>query len=809
MARVAKDISHLLSCICDSLVIALVMKIVCSGKKLTKESRLPKLISVYQQSAHLPPSPPDTPITPIKSLCKTGLHTATPKTPAPQARLTRAPSTRARDAISPTSPISPSKSETPSPILPKSQTLRAKASTASLRSTITQPRATTTLSKAATTGPPKTPTIQIPIAVPASSSPKPAVPLKSPIFLVTPKLPKSSLGRELPLESPSPSTTSFSSKTTRFSPLSQEIVPGPPTPPVPVTPFRIPSFRSRLNPRKKPSSSESPTSTTTGSSSSPLADKGLSTSSSSSSSSSSPTSSSSGTSPSSFRNPAFDFTFSPSPPSPIEPPPWDRSVEVTWKRRIATKPDKVLYDDELCFQENITRLKEERAARDPIRASIRKSNRSTHGNNNNDGGGGDGGRYPRMRSISSTSSSQNHHPTSSSKKRCLYFLLPDSVRFKITKHVLSKHFSIDPDHQKAIRLNSVNYLEPIWPIHTKSGQKFWTTEYFDSLQSVLAPLCRYMNTCYDMRVDFLSALFLTRRFHVVFSPFVTERTQPAATLFLDLFGPLMKWITLEVDYSKLGGHWHRSALWMDQGSCLARVAELVERFSERQATRYEGVNIQSFALLVRRYYGFRVGMTRRRVVERVVESKLEEGDNEGKEEAAKGKGKAADESSSPVEPTVVKDEIEELIPYTDDKHLDILYPLKKLGMHVDSFILVGATKNFANDLMYAFWGKDETPRGPGWKNAINRHRNYRVPVAYPYTPGQSSMISRGPKQGGVQIAWHVRDPRQWIGMNGCTLRKDVNVVEVSRKDHTGSNGLPPSYGVVFKPGAVGCNGASG
>lgn len=127
-------------------------------------------------------------------------------------------------------------------------------------------------------------------------------------------------------------------------------------------------------------------------------------------------------------------------------------------------------------------------------------------------------------------------------------------------------------------------------------------------------------------------------------------------------------------------------------------------------------------------------------------------------------------------------------------------------MHVDSFVIVGATKNFANDLMYAFWGKDETPRGLGWKNAINLHRNYRVPVAYPYTPGQSSMINRGPKHGGVQIVWHVRDPRQWVGMNGCTLRKDVNVVEVSRREHSSTHGgvaLPPSYGVVFRPGGIG------
>ncbi|KAK4225424.1 hypothetical protein QBC38DRAFT_264412 [Podospora fimiseda] len=765
---------------------------VCIGKQLTKKARVTRLISMYQQNAQLPPTPPDTPITPIRSLCKAGTYATIPRTPTGQARLTRNLSTRACDGTSPATPTSPNKPEALSLILPKSQALRTKTSIASLRATTSQPLAATTASKPLATGPPKTPTIQIsPIQIPVPpvlSSPKPTAPLNSPISLAIPKVPKSSLNREVPLESPSPSTTSFSSKTARSSPNSHEIVPDPPTIPIPVTPFRIPSFKSRFRSRKKSLSSESPT--TAASPSSLLPDKGLFI------SNSSPLSSPSYPSPSSFRNPEFDFTFSPSPPSQVEPPPWDRSVEVTWKRRIATRPDKVLYDDELSFQENVTRLKKERIAPDPIRASIRKSNRSsdtTVTNNSNNNTNGD--RYLRMGSISTGSSSQQCHRK---KKQCLYFLLPDSVRFKIIKYVLSKHFSIDPDQQKAIRLNSVNYLEPIWPVHT-SGQKFWTTEYFDSLQSVLAPLCGYMNTCYDMRVDFLSALFLTRRFHVVFSPFVTERTQPAATLFLDTYGPLMKWITLEVDYSKLGGHWHRSALWMDQGNCLTRVAELVDRFAERQATRYEGVNIQSFALLVRRYYGFRVGVTRRRVVERVVERK--------EEEDVKGKGKAVDAPSSPVEPTVVRQEIEELIPYTDDKHLDILYPLKKLGMHVDSFIIVGATKNFANDLMYAFWGNEETPRGPGWKNAINRHRNYRVPVAYPYTPGQSSMINRGPKQGGVQIAWHVRDPRQWIGMNGCTLKKDVNVVEVNRKDPTGSNGFTPSYGVVFKPGGgPRCNG---
>jgi hypothetical protein len=67
----------------------------------------------------------------------------------------------------------------------------------------------------------------------------------------------------------------------------------------------------------------------------------------------------------------------------------------------------------------------------------------------------------------------------------------------------------------------------------------------------------------------------------------------------------MKWITLEIDLSKLGGNWHPSATHMDMTKNLNRVRTLIANFSERQLTRHGGTTIQSLVILVRRFYGYR------------------------------------------------------------------------------------------------------------------------------------------------------------------------------------------------------------
>ncbi|KAK0712840.1 hypothetical protein B0T26DRAFT_346089 [Lasiosphaeria miniovina] len=130
---------------------------------------------------------------------------------------------------------------------------------------------------------------------------------------------------------------------------------------------------------------------------------------------------------------------------PDESPPWDRSVDVFWTRRNSTLDNKV-WDDELAFQENCVRLAGESAV---------------------PGSDGTG----RRRDVSK-------------KHDCRYFRLPDRVRFMIAKYVVASH-----DSGKAIRLNSPLFFHPVWPVNSGAeGERYWSTDYFDSLGKVLVLL---------------------------------------------------------------------------------------------------------------------------------------------------------------------------------------------------------------------------------------------------------------------------------------------------------------------------------
>lgn len=264
-------------------------------------------------------------------------------------------------------------------------------------------------------------------------------------------------------------------------------------------------------------------------------------------------------------------------PGPEDRPPWDRSVDIVWRRRLATL-DSAEWDDELAFQENYGRLANQSASTPTASPLFGKNPPSWY----------------RQRELSR-------------KDNTPYFALPDRVRFIITKYVLAGH-----DSGKPIRLNSPSFLDPIWPVNpipssdgAASDSRIWSTEHFDSLKKVLVLLRSYTTVCFAMRIDFMTALFLTRRFHVVYSPFVSDLVQPAATLFMDEFGSLMKLITLEVDLSRLGGSWEPAAEKMDMTKSVDRVRALVTRFAHTQLERRGVTTIQSLVILVRRYYGYR------------------------------------------------------------------------------------------------------------------------------------------------------------------------------------------------------------
>ena len=254
------------------------------------------------------------------------------------------------------------------------------------------------------------------------------------------------------------------------------------------------------------------------------------------------------------------------------PPPWDRTVDVVWHQRAKT-PDRMERDDEFTFQENFDRLAGQSAAPPPPESPVF--------------GLSPPGWCHKHRE-------QRHDVSRKDNSR--YFALPDRVRFKVAKYVLASHNSGKP-----IRLNNPVYLDPIWPIGRDSARRC-----FDSLEEVLGSLHKYMVVCFAMRIDVLTTLFLTRRFYVIYSPFVTATTQPAAVLYMNRFGPLMKYISLEVDLSRLAGHWHPAAQWLDISKSLERINALVAQFADRQQTRrHRDTTMRNLEILVRRYYGHR------------------------------------------------------------------------------------------------------------------------------------------------------------------------------------------------------------
>ncbi len=50
--------------------------------------------------------------------------------------------------------------------------------------------------------------------------------------------------------------------------------------------------------------------------------------------------------------------------------------------------------------------------------------------------------------------------------------------------------------------------------------------YFDSLHTVLSELEDYLSVCPAMRIEVMAMLFTTRRFHVVYSSYVTAGSSP-------------------------------------------------------------------------------------------------------------------------------------------------------------------------------------------------------------------------------------------------------------------------------------------
>lgn len=176
------------------------------------------------------------------------------------------------------------------------------------------------------------------------------------------------------------------------------------------------------------------------------------------------------------------------------------------------------------------------------------------------------------------------------KKRFRYFDLPDKVRFRIVQHIIADSHAEEP-----ILLNGKRQAHPAWP-----------DDAFVTLWSVLGPLQAYLRASPDMRADIMVTLLLTRSFHVIYSPFVKEKSSPLATQWLLRYLHMMQDVRLELDMTKLGfGHSWESTMLSNQ---LTAIGDLVWKFTDKMLTRDEKNNtLGRLTVHCRRYFGYRQG----------------------------------------------------------------------------------------------------------------------------------------------------------------------------------------------------------
>jgi hypothetical protein len=332
--------------------------------------------------------------------------------------------------------------------------------------------------------------------------------------------------------------------------------------------------------------------------------------------------------------------------------------------------------------------------------------------------------------------SESPRSQSPQKANSAYLRLPDLIRFKSMKYLLASHNL----HDKPIRMNAPVFLYEAWPVNRLRERKVWSTDYFDSLESILSCLEPYTSVCSAMRADVLTTLFLTSRFHVVYSPYVARELQPAATHYMDRYGPLMASITLEVDFTKLGGGWSTGAANFTPQAGLQRVQQLLERFVARQATRH-GTGIKDLRILVRRYHGHRPPPASPKPTKH----------------RRKKARKSAINTPSPSTTTQLNspgyEPKHKPTPYTPDALVSsTLTPLTFLGPLVETLTITGAPASFASELITSLCANSSSSSSKAHLSSdtdqtdqLEQHITYRYPAReYPLLPGQTAVVDYGP-----------------------------------------------------------------
>lgn len=170
--------------------------------------------------------------------------------------------------------------------------------------------------------------------------------------------------------------------------------------------------------------------------------------------------------------------------------------------------------------------------------------------------------------------------------------LPDNVRHRIWDYVMSD----DPDKAQI-------------PIRTQSFEPFyrgvWEDTNFQSIQKLLLPCAGALRTSAAMRAEVLAYLLTTRRFHFVFSPYVTRNISPQMFHWIDHYSHLMEYMTVEIDLSKLGFGADPDAASLRWGLqlILGSIRQLVAAQLEKRT-----IPLDTLVVIARRYHGRRLAV---------------------------------------------------------------------------------------------------------------------------------------------------------------------------------------------------------
>lgn len=322
------------------------------------------------------------------------------------------------------------------------------------------------------------------------------------------------------------------------------------------------------------------------------------------------------------------------------------------------------------------------------------------------------------------------------KKRFPYFDLPDKIRFEVMRHLVA-----DTDTGKPILLNSKRQASPAWPADT-----------FVSLGSVLKPLQATMWACPRLRAEVMVVLLLTRKFHVIFSPWVKECTQPLPTTWLFRYLHLMQDVSLEIDMTKLGfGHsWESTAM----DASLKNISGLIRKFTAEMLTRNSANSMGCLTIHCRRYFGYRQGPDTVQGRQGAYKQPLiggEEDDPRSIVSGQDGSPRNYNRRAPSLPPSATKPYSGHLrhhaglphrVPYVTEDQLSVASPLRALTGRVDSVRMVGFSEQWTYATHLAIWPEAE-------RNAVldavkHYHIDRQTPSRHSYAaPGHAIFLDYG------------------------------------------------------------------